>query len=348
MIDFRYDQLYDFSGIKYNGKHSYLDFGITLRPLSKFKEPQVKKITESVPFMDGEYIFTYFFGKPAYSQREFTLDFTIYGNDRKDLYRQKSSIVAWLYSGQGSELIFDDFPELICTGVYANVTGFEFVGNERAILTVDFLADPYLSNGKQNITLISSCPPYMGDTFGYIYVSSGEIKTATTDNAVKEIQFDNVSQGVYECKITDNSPSEFAVSLYLSTMNSGGMEAEDADGNITSIPIAAAADLTDGRIEVYHYREAEHSKAVKIRYKVTDITTVRTIKAMSFDDTATVLNAPVFNTPIKCIRDNTNIEFSINGGNNVTEAKLSQGGNIIFITGTRHAEIYLASRKEVL
>lgn len=338
-----------YEAIVWNGKNSYLDFGLTISEPPQMTNPKLNEIRDSVPYMDGDYDFTYQNGRPSYSRRQVRVIFNIVGDSFDDMWKKRCEAVTWLMSAHGSELSFDGFMH---GWYFEDVSPYvseelEIIGKRAGRLEVVFTASPYLSNGRQNISIIPSCPASMGNTFGYIYVSGGEIRTATTDNTVGGIHFNNAGQGVYECEMTGSFPTEFAISLYLSTVNSGEMETEDADKNITSIPVTAAADLTDGRIEVYHYRAAEHPDAVKIQYKVADATTVRTIKAMSFDDTVPALNIPALNAPIKCRRNDADILFSVNG-RSVSEAKLSEGGNIVIPSGTTSAEIYAALRKETL
>jgi phage-related protein len=84
------------SGIEYNGKHSYRDFGLTLES-RKIGNPSKNKILESVPFSNTQYDFSSLYGDQEYLERELTYVFNITGEmGRNHFYVRETDILHWL------------------------------------------------------------------------------------------------------------------------------------------------------------------------------------------------------------------------------------------------------------
>lgn len=96
-----------FYGITFNNKHSYNDYGITIK--SKDLTPP-EKITyeDSVPGMNGSYDFTDLYGGPNYPDRELIYTFNIDGNSKEEMTNKKIAVVDWLMKPNKRIELYDD------------------------------------------------------------------------------------------------------------------------------------------------------------------------------------------------------------------------------------------------
>lgn len=335
-----------FEAIVWNGKNSYLDFGLTIAEPPEIGNPELNEIRDSVPHMNGDYDFTYINGKPTYKRRKVGIIFNIIGECFDDMWKKRCDAVMWLMSAHGSTLSFDRFMrgwyfEDVSPVISEDLT---LIGKRAAQLEVTFYCAPYITNGKQNVTLIPACPAFKGNTFGYIQKSGGYLKITTTDSICADIQFSASTVGsviLQEYTVTEDTPAEFAVTAYLSPNAAGQMQIADTDGNTAELAPEAVSEY-GGKLAVYRYSSEKYPNTSAIRFTA-DVTDFRSISAMIFDETAITHSAPV-----RCRRGDTDISFRINNSGEITETKLSEGGNIIMISGTAPAEVYAACRKEVL
>lgn len=330
--------------IIYNGRNSLLDFGLTIAS-KEFISPEIKEIREEIPYMDGDYDFTLMNGKPHYGNRQITVVFNIKAENYTDLFQKRTDIVQWLLSERGGALKFDCISGWQFENVSAKIGEFVRRNFNCAQLTVTFTCAPYLSNSKTDKVLIPSCPPYKGNTFGYIQHCGATVKTCTTNSSSGEVEFSasTVDTAAYrEYTVTENTPSEFVISVHLSSNAVEHMQIEDHEGGVTNIFPEAVVDSGGNKLAVYYYSSAKYPDAGVIRF-YTDITSLHTISAYTFDSTFPALPAP-----IRCRRGDTDIQFSVNDNSPTHESKLSLGGNIITLSGTSSAEIYMALRRETL
>lgn len=133
-------------GINFNGKNSFDDFGITIADGGRsFPMPELKNITATVPFMDGEYDFSYIDGKGHYNRRKITVTFNLSGSDWAEVFNKRAQVVSWLCSERGGELTFDDMPDFTFTDVTASVSGeLTIIGRRVIQLVVEFSTYPYM------------------------------------------------------------------------------------------------------------------------------------------------------------------------------------------------------------
>lgn len=336
-----------YEAIVWNGKNSYLDFGLTIAEPPKMTNPKLNEVRESVPYMNGDYDFTYQNGKPTYSRRQIKVVFNVTEDCFDDMWRKRCEAVRWIMSAHGGALSFDRFMhgwqfEDVSPAVSED---FEIIGKRAGRLEVVFTAAPYLSNGKQNITIIPSCPAFKGNTFGYIHKSGGTLKACTSNDSSGGAEFTTRTVGTVifeEHTITENTPSELVIAAYQTVATKGQLQIENIDGNITNVSPDAVAEQYGGKLSVYRYTSAKYPNAGVIRFTA-EVTAFRTISAMTFDSVF-----PAQDVPIRCRRNDTDIQLSVNGKRSADEFKLSEGGNIITISGTAPAEVYLACRKEAL
>ena len=93
-------------GIRKGNKHSYNDFGVTIKS-KKIGNPKKNKIKESVPFMHGSYDFSLLYGEQSYSERELKYVFNIIATTKQSLNLKKIRLQNWLLEG-GQQKIYDD------------------------------------------------------------------------------------------------------------------------------------------------------------------------------------------------------------------------------------------------
>lgn len=135
-------------GIRFNGKHSYNDFGITLGTEKSIGYPEKEKIKVKVPFSNVEYDFSELYGEQTYTTRTLTytlnvLDKNVLNNtERINIIETKLS--NWLMNSNGKQKLYDD----TIPGYYylAEVEGglnFSELWNHGK-LTVTFTAYPFM------------------------------------------------------------------------------------------------------------------------------------------------------------------------------------------------------------
>src|SRR5690606_29522521 len=127
-------------GITFKGKHSYKDFGLTLK--SRYISiPQKKKIKVSVPFQSGTYDFSHLYGSQAYEERECQYVFHIRGDSIQEMEVYQQDVLNWLLHSP-KEKLYDDY----IPGYYflaecesAEFNDLNYIGE----LTVNFAAYPF-------------------------------------------------------------------------------------------------------------------------------------------------------------------------------------------------------------
>ena len=82
-------------GIRINNKHSYGDFGLTLKS-RKIGLPEKKSIRQTVPFMNGYYDFSALNGSPAWGERTIEYSFDVVNENPVELDYFVSFVLDWL------------------------------------------------------------------------------------------------------------------------------------------------------------------------------------------------------------------------------------------------------------
>lgn len=139
-----------FTGIKFNGKHSYKDFGLTLKS-REIGYPSKIKRKERVPFSNNAYDFSGIYGGQEYEERQLTYVFNVidkrytggYKFNFSNTQMLETELINWLMNtNKKGKLVDDTLP-----GYYflAEIEGdpsssFEFMGSE---LTIAFTAYPF-------------------------------------------------------------------------------------------------------------------------------------------------------------------------------------------------------------
>ena len=123
--------------IIFKGKNSELDFDIY--PAKKdLSPPKKKRITETVPFMNGEWDFSKIGGEQYYEPRSCKYEFDIIGETKAEMNELAKCVINWLTIDCESESLQADasFSEDDCQG----------------LLTVEFTCEPFLiGNEKKSV-----------------------------------------------------------------------------------------------------------------------------------------------------------------------------------------------------
>lgn len=127
-------------GITYKGKHSFKDFGLTIK--SKEISPPAKvKTKETVPYMHGSYDFSNLYGEQTYEERLLSYTFNLIAKNKTDMNIKKIKILDWLLNSFKVPLKDDAIPGFYfsaeCEGASFKENGF------MAEITASFKAYPF-------------------------------------------------------------------------------------------------------------------------------------------------------------------------------------------------------------
>lgn len=127
-------------GIVKDNKHSFNDFGLWIVD-KQINPPSKKRITASIPYMNGVYDFSGLYGETTYEERSLKYVFEIVEDTKEMLNIKKIEAINWLIPGEKFYLYDDAFPGF---KFYAECIDSSF--SEEGIkgkLTVTFTAYPF-------------------------------------------------------------------------------------------------------------------------------------------------------------------------------------------------------------
>lgn len=128
-------------GIIKNNQHSYKDFSLTIKS-KKINTAKKKKITLTVPFMNGSYDFSELYGEQSYDDRDLEYTFNLEASDKVGLNIAKRKVVEWLSDGGRQVLKDDAFPGYYfmaeCVAIDTSEKG------NHAEIKASFDADPFM------------------------------------------------------------------------------------------------------------------------------------------------------------------------------------------------------------
>lgn len=135
-------------GIKFNGKHSYDDFGYTMPAEGReIGFPSKEKIVVKVPFSNVEYDFSELYGSQVYGSRPLKYVFNVLkrGNyTPAAMQSQKTQMINWLMNSRGRQKLYDDaMPGYYFLAEVESEVAFQDDW-ETGTLTVTFRAYPFM------------------------------------------------------------------------------------------------------------------------------------------------------------------------------------------------------------
>ena len=136
----RYD-----SGFSFNGKHTFYDWGFTLKN-REIGYPDKKKNTYTVPHSNNVIDFSALYGFQTYEQREIKYVLNVADinfNDPNTVNTYEMRLTNWLMQGVGQMWLVDDvFPTFHFLAEVVNGTSFKQIG-ANGELTISFVAYPF-------------------------------------------------------------------------------------------------------------------------------------------------------------------------------------------------------------
>lgn len=196
------------AGITLNGKNSVADFGalLTQRDISP---PAVRRITETLPYVDGEIDFTYMYGKAKYEQRTLTYTFEFSGEEKKQLRERMTAFENWILTS-GESRLYDSCID----GYHFNVKPVSCSESEDDFsceITAVFTADPFMqSNGGVYIPVTdftSFTAYYDSGRLVYGHVNGGNAFSSydiSEDGTTGTLTVSGAASGFYSLAISNN------------------------------------------------------------------------------------------------------------------------------------------------
>lgn len=109
-------------GITYNDKHSFKDLGITILNTRTIGTPSKVKITQTIPFMNGNYDFSNLYGDNCYTERRLEYEFLLKSNSNAELEFKRMLVDSWLLENNTKSPLYDD-----------NVAGFYYLAECESV-----------------------------------------------------------------------------------------------------------------------------------------------------------------------------------------------------------------------
>ena len=132
-------------GIRFNGKHSYEDFGMTIAEKNA-GYPDKEKIKVKIPFSNVEYDFSEIYGEQTYSNRSLTYTFNVISKKptTQKINAIETNLSNWLMNSNGKQKLYDDStPNYYYLAEVEGGLNFAELWNHGK-LTVTFTAYPFM------------------------------------------------------------------------------------------------------------------------------------------------------------------------------------------------------------
>lgn len=133
--------------IIYNGVNSFTDFDLYVAS-RELPAPKRKEITETVPYMSGEWDFSYHDGNiDEYETLKIKYTFDVIADTKQELHEQRKRLLAWVHSRGDQKLVDTEVSEVQYYEVY-KAQG-DWQGNDlQGLLTVEFSCYPFAKTDK--------------------------------------------------------------------------------------------------------------------------------------------------------------------------------------------------------
>lgn len=128
-------------GIKAKDIHSYYNMHLQLAS-RKINPPSLKRITDTVPFMNGEYDFSNINGEIALEPRELYYEFDIVKTFVQDREKIQRKFLWWVYQIIDTDIYDDYIEDYYFHGSLKNISYNE--DWEKSTIGITFLVDPYM------------------------------------------------------------------------------------------------------------------------------------------------------------------------------------------------------------
>ena len=130
-------------GITYKNKHSYKDFGLTIKS-KDISPPKKVKNKSTVPYMNGAYDFSGIYGEQTYEERTLEYIFNLNCRSKIELNSKKIKVLDWLLNSFKDNLSDDTIPGYFFSAECEEVDFKE--DGINAEISVTFMAYPFKFN----------------------------------------------------------------------------------------------------------------------------------------------------------------------------------------------------------
>lgn len=134
--------------IIYNGVNSFTEYGLYVAS-RELPVPTRKEITETVPYMSGEWDFSYHDDDiDEYETLKIKYTFDVIADTKQELHAQRDILLAWAHS-RGDQMLYDtDISENQYYKVYKAQAGWS-ANDLQGLLTVEFSCYPFKKTDKK-------------------------------------------------------------------------------------------------------------------------------------------------------------------------------------------------------
>lgn len=131
-------------GIKFNGKHSLTDYGVTMTPNRVIGRPSKEKTKRKPPHSNREYDYSRVYGGETYSNRPLVYSFNLVSRTKTAMSYEAIEIVNWLMNSNGKQALEDDgIPGYYFLAEVESEADFQENWSD-GVLTVEFTAYPFM------------------------------------------------------------------------------------------------------------------------------------------------------------------------------------------------------------
>ena len=179
--------------INYNGKNSYIDFGLIMTD-KNMGELERERIIETIPYCNFPLTFDFSDAMGViYKERKITYTFVISSQSENDLFRKYAEICNWLMPSNIGQLSDSDMGEFYYIARCLKISALKRISARTGSVSVDFAANPYMSNGGADINLLTTeniqgVKEYMlyrvSEAVECAYITNGDIVSAPPVYAV--------------------------------------------------------------------------------------------------------------------------------------------------------------------
>lgn len=128
-------------GIKINGIHSFVDFGLSIAS-RQIDLPPKTSIRKKIPFMNGYYDFSKLNGDICWEERQIQYTFDIIGETVQEMDYKRTQVANWLCNLHDVDIYDDTIPEYHFHGSFDGISQNE--EDEKCELTVSFVCYPFM------------------------------------------------------------------------------------------------------------------------------------------------------------------------------------------------------------
>ena len=144
-------------GIKINGLHSFVDFGLSISQ-RQINLPPKTSIRKTIPFMNGFYDFSKMNGDICWQERQIQYTFDIVGETIQEMDEKRTEVANWLCNLHDVDIYDDTLPDYHFHGSFETIDQNEDA--EKTELTVTFTCYPFMIANEATAMMYSKSGNY--------------------------------------------------------------------------------------------------------------------------------------------------------------------------------------------